>query len=119
MTACTKPGSMPCSAGGDDVGERPRAGLGGSRGKAGGGEQPVYEARSGETRRLHGECERYHINQGAYASPDVPPIDMGDTVPSVSPVSGSAHWNVAGTGLTSAMPESARRYALRCAGVFG
>lgn len=61
--------AVPLGGGGDDVGERPHAGLGRSREEAGGGEQQEHEATAAETRRFHGECVTYHISQEPYASP--------------------------------------------------
>ena len=61
--------AVPLGGGGDDVGERPHAGLGRSREEAGGGEQHEHEATAAETRRFHDECVRYHISQESYASP--------------------------------------------------
>ena len=55
--------AVPLGGRGDDVGERPRAGLGRTREDAGGDgdEQQEYEATAGETRRRHGERARYHM----------------------------------------------------------
>ena len=113
--------AVPLGGRGDDVGERRLAGLGRSREEAGGGkQQEEHDATVGEMRQRHGERVTYHIEQGSYTPPDIPPADRDGTAPErFTCVGFGPLGRKQESGPASVMPENEKHMALRCAGVFG